>query len=200
MGAGYATGFSTTTSTTTSASNANAANVFGQSAVVPNSLSPYAGLVTNPANVGVSFDGLWGVVSADALVFKVDLSGLPGGQTFYTDIYLKNFSSVNPWSAEQFKWLQFDCTAADPVGSDYTAGYAVAATNVVGDAKPKLMNVTAADAHVSFASLAGAKKYCFLIHSATPHADDNAGTFLTRPDTSAAPGAPQFTAVVNRSA
>jgi hypothetical protein len=198
LGAAWATGFGSSQSTT-SANNATATRVFGQSAAEPQTLSPYAAAVTNPANVAVTFDGLWGVIAADTLVFKVDLTGQVG--TYYTTIYLKNFSSGNPWASEQYKWLEFDCSSANPLAADYTTAYGVVASNNAHE--PKLMNITGADAHVSFPTLAGGNKWCFGIQHSTGtnnHADDTSGTFLTRPDTSAAPGAPLFTAVVNRSA
>ncbi len=193
MGTAFATGFIETDST--AAGVDPAANVFGISADEAQDLSPYQGLLTNPGDLVIGFDGVWGVVTNDVTVFSVDLSLEGVAEVFYVDIYLNNYlaEQAQEWSAAQLKWLQVDCTAPD-----FDAAVAVPASDASGD--PKVMNITTTDAHVSFHSLAGGAEYCFGISEQEPHADDITGTFLTRSDNDVVPEAPDFTAIVNRSA
>ena len=202
LGAAWATGFATSQSTTNTASDPSATDVFGVGATAPATPSQYAGKIAKITDLAVGFDGLWGTVPADTTLFKVDLTGNDSnGEAmagkFYTDVYMTNFTSANPWSAQQYKFLEIDCSAADPVAADYDTAQALAPTTVAGDHQPKVMNVTSVDAHVSFQDLDAGSKYCFAIHS-TPQANDTAGTFLTRPDTASNPQAPLFTGIVNR--
>lgn len=201
MGTVYASGYATSDSTV-DGTNAGASNVFGTPANAPQSASPYQGTLTNPSDLAVTFNGLWGVIAADHVVFEVNLSSY-SGQTFYVDILVNN--SPTGWTTAQLKWLQFTCPDTDVSGSgandltsaDFDTQYAVAASNTAG--QPKLMNVTTTDSHVSFPSLAGGSRYCFGIKDMA-QADDDTGTILVRPQLSVAPTTPTFTAIVNRSA
>jgi hypothetical protein len=201
MSAAWATGFATSQTT---GSGSAAANAVGIGATDPQSESPYAGLVTENTALDITFDGLWGQIENDTIVFSADLTGLTG--TFYTDIYVDNLPFENTWTAAQFKWQQVDCTTPNWDTVDIEP-----ADDGVGE--PKLMNITTTDAHVSFPGLTGGNVYCFGLSSTDlstevadtsngedKHADDEDGTFLTRPDPSSLPTLPQFTAIVNRSA
>lgn len=205
MSTAWATGFGTSDSG--AAGTGPAQNAFGLGAVNPQSPSAYASAITNPGNLAITFDGLWGQIAADTTVFQVDLTGFTG--TFYSVIYVNNLPFQYPWSAAQLKWHQFDSACGDLDATDWDAVDTQAADDASG--APKLMNITTADAHVSFAELDGGSTYCFGIASTDLtsddpndgerlHADDINGTFLTRPDTAQVPTAPDFTAIVNRSA
>lgn len=204
MSTAWATGFA---SSDTQIDGTNAADdVFGESAAQPHSPSPYQGLVTNPGNLAITFDGLWGVIEDPAAVFAVDLSGRDASEEFFVDIYLRN--QPTGWSSAQLKWvMDTGCDVADPDTAGITAADAAAATDQRGDGAPKVMNITSTDAHVAFADLAGGETYCFGVAAAVPASQDATttgttfgGNFLTRPDVGATPTEPEFTAIVNRSA
>jgi hypothetical protein len=108
-----------------------------------------------------------------------------------------------------------------PLDATYASNYATTAADDDETAlTPKIMNMTEADARVTWSDLAGGDEYCFGIAQtpqdpgdATAQADDApgsengteafgalGGTFLRAAEGGGTPTAPQFVAVVNRQA
>jgi hypothetical protein len=185
LGSVWAFGFSTSSGTVGTA-NTTAALVAGTAGST--STSPYAGTITNPEDLAVTWDGNWGVLAADTTMFKVDLLAYPNTQTFFVEVYSRGVPTG--WTTLQLKFANL--TQDDGLACDATDDF-------TGAASTQVMPVTNSDAQVTFSGLAGGKVYCVGIDSATPRADDITGTFLRRPG-DAAPDVPSFTAMVNRSA
>jgi len=145
----------------------------------PNIPSPYAGLITNPENLTVDWNGFWGVLNNDTAMYKVDLSTAAAG-TYYSEVLVK--TTGTDWDAQQYKFELFmdaaTCDAATvlPLATDPEF---VQAIN---------MNVTTQDSYVSFANLSNGHVYCIGVRAINP-AEDNTGTFLRRPNDATFPTA-----------
>jgi len=148
------------------------------------SVSPLAGLVTNPEDLDVTWDGNWGVIAEDESMFLVDLSALDAGDTYFIEVYSRGVPTG--WTTLQLEFANLPAGTCDGT-DDFSAA-----------ASTQVMPITNSDAQVTFSGLAGGAVYCIGIADATPRADDIAGTFLRRPGDTA-PDVPSFTAMVNRS-
>jgi len=183
MGAVWATGFSVSQSA--NGADNEAIDVPGTNNVADASPSPYAALITNPEDLTVDWNGLWGFVAQDIAMYQVDLSGQAALDNFYVEIYVD--STDDDWSVQQYAFHRFDNPLDCAAGTDLTS--------LVPD-ESLTMAITDEDAFVSFDSLPGGATYCFGIE-AIAQADDETGTFLRRPDAGVFPTATQFTGVVN---
>jgi hypothetical protein len=183
MGSVWATGFSVSGSAN-GADNA-AVDVPGTDNVADASTSPYAGLITNPEDLTVDWNGLWGVVGGDVAMYEVDLSGEAALDNFYVEIYVD--STATDWSVQQYQFHRFDDPATCGAATDLTA---------LAPDESQTMAVTDEDAFVSFDALPGGAVYCFGIE-AIAQADNETGTFLRRPDETTFPTPTQFTGIVN---
>jgi len=179
MGAVWAVGIASSSGAI--GSSTAAAEVFG-AAPGAEPTSGYAGLVTAETALTIGFSGSWGVVAADTGMFEVDLT-LETAGTFFLGVFLDN----NPtgWTALQLDFVQVNtaCAAVD---------FSTPIDNSV-------MVIETEDAWAEFPSLAFGNTYCIGIAAATPKANDSAGTYIRRPG-GGSPTAPNFVAVLNRSA
>ncbi len=202
MGAAYATGFASTTNTDATNTTTGTPTLGSPSGANPNL---YGGLVT-PHALSYTFDGYYGTfVKTD--MFTVDLTVPDGqghtplaGETYYVDVVIANWTQLQPdWDTVDMNFKIMDCTASSP------ATYASASAT-------QMLNVDRVDAHVTFSGLAGAKKYCIGLDTATSATEEAAlaaagstgavaDTVLFRVSTASAPAnVPQFAATLNRSA
>ena len=152
-----------------------------------NSTSALAGRATSPEDLSIAFSGRWGVISSDASMFKIDLTGLSG--TYYASVLLTN--DPTGWETLQLKFARVTVTGS--VTCDSTTDFSSATTTAV-------MPVETLDSQVTFAGLAGGSVYCIAIPDSSPMARDAEGNFLRRRGPAATPVAPVFTATINRSA
>ena len=185
MGAVWAVGIASSTATLDIAGATDADVVFG-SAPGTAGTSEYAGLVSAHTALEIGFKGTWGKITADTPMFDVDLTTEAG--TFFLAVYLNN----NPagWAALQLEFRQVNttCDLAD------SADWAAAPVQSV-------MVVQNEDSWAVFDALtAGAGlEYCIGIESINK-ANDELGTYIKRPSKSSTPQAPEFIAILNRSA
>ncbi|MFQ5948173.1 MAG: hypothetical protein ACE5KX_04880 [Acidimicrobiia bacterium] len=183
MGVVWAVGVASSTAVVDTAGADPALQVFGTASAAPGA-SVYAGLLTAVTPLTIDFTGWWGRIDVDTTMFDVDLSAQSG--TFFVDVYLSN----NPtgWAALQleFRRVTKACGDVTLVSADWDA----AATSV--------MVVEDEDAYATFSGLAAPGVYCIGIRDIAPKANDSAGTFIRRPAGGAAPTAPVFAAVLNR--
>ena len=184
LGSVWAAGFNSSTATV-DGTPSTASPVNGTAGA--SSTAALAGKVTSPEDLSISFSGRWGVVSNDASMFKVDLTGLTG--TYYASVLLTN--DPTGWEALQLKFAQV--TVAPLVPCDSSTDFSMATTTAV-------MPVETLDAQVTFGGLAGGGVYCIGVADQTPKAADSNGTFLRRPGSAATPVSPVFLATLNRSA
>jgi hypothetical protein len=206
-GAAYASGFATDPPAVPTDLADDVANpMLGQNGAPLSSL--YSGTVAAAGSLDITtFDGVYGTL-LNTKLFEIDLAkmdpyGKPYAGTFYADVYVTNWTALGypaapEWSQLNFKFLQ---SAAGKDCSDAAFYTAPTAT--------QQLSVDRVDAHVTFSGLTGGNKYCIGLaqedalsqsgHTITAGVID--GTFITRPDTVVIPtAAPQFTAVMNRSA
>jgi hypothetical protein len=140
----------------------------------------------------LSFDwnGRWGSLAANTVMFKVDLSGsqFNGTRRYNVAVLLANTSTLTGWASLKLKFARADlaangsCTAADLTGSPH----------------PKVLDVDNQDAGVYWNTLPGDAVYCIGVEQST--GDDINGTFLRAAQDTAPTGFPDFIATVDRAA
>jgi len=136
----------------------------------------------------IAFDwqGRWGSIHANTVLFKVDLSGFTG-KTYNIATLLTNTTDLTGWASLQLKLEQKQIasgsSACDP--ADFT-----------GSTNDQLLNVDDQDAGVYWNGLAGDKVYCIGISAA--HGDDAAGTFLRAAQDTPPTSFPTFITTVDR--
>jgi hypothetical protein len=214
MGAAYATGFASSSGTSNDTNAGEATQLFGAPAA-PNP-SQYANMISATTPLALDFDGNYGTIAADTVLFTVDLThadpynnALAG--TYYTDVVLTNWSALGltggspAWDTLDLKFLAVECDAGfsawTPAGADGPTQASVQ------------MHVDRVDAHVTFSGMAHGHKYCIGLAPASATTEAAVlqaasggvvdGTVLFRPNaapTATVPAAPQFAATVNRSA
>ena len=178
MGVVWAAGFASSSATVNTAADADP--VFGTASSAAPS-SEYSGLVAENTALTIDLDGNWGRIAADTPMFDVDLTGVTG--TFFIDVVLAN--TPDGWSALQLEFVQFNSTCG--AVADWSAPDATS-----------VMVVETVDSYATFSGLPGGGSACIGIE-ATAKANDQSGTFI-RSAPGATPTAPEFVAILNRSA
>jgi hypothetical protein len=182
-GAVWATGFVTST-----ASNGAVDESPALTKTAPDvATSALFGKVTAPSVVAFDFDGRWGSIAADTVMFKVDLSGAQfAGKTYNIATLLANTSDLSGWASLQLKLEQVKLAAGAPC---------VAATfDKLQD--PKVLNFDDQDAGVYWNAVDGDSVYCIGI--AASSGDESAGTFLRAAQDTPPTAWPTFITTVDR--
>jgi hypothetical protein len=182
-GAVWASGFATATGAngTTGESPAMA-----KTAPTP-ATSALATTVSRVNDLSFDWDGRWGSLAANTIMFKVDLTGSQfNGKTYNVAVLLANTSTLTGWAS-----LQLEFSRADKL-----AGGSCAAADLTGSPHSALLNVDDQDAGVYWNALAGDAVYCVGVEAST--GDDAAGTFLRAAQDTAPTGFPSFIATVDR--
>ena len=144
---------------------------------------------TTTAVTPLSFDwqGRWGSIAADTVMFKVDLSGSDyAGKTYNIALLLANTSDMTGWASMQLKLERVDVAAGDPC----------VASAFDGTKNPKILNFDDEDAGVYWNAVDGDAVYCLGL-AASP-GDDAAGTFLRAAQDTAPTSFPTFITTVDR--
>ncbi len=184
-GAVWASGFATSTGNNrTGGSVESPALAKTASAVNTSALN---GKATAVDPLEFDWDGRWGSIDANTVMFKVNLSGASfAGKTYNIATLLANTSDLTGWASLQLKLEQVQVAAAgtcDP--ADFT-----------GSSNAKILNVDDQDAGVYWNGLAGDKVYCLGVSLA--HGDDAAGTFLRSAQDAPPTHFPSFITTVDR--
>jgi hypothetical protein len=144
---------------------------------------------TTTAVTALSFDwqGRWGSIAADTVMFKVDLSGSDyAGKTYNIATLLANTSDMSGWASMQLKIERVDVAASG----------ACVASAFDGTKNPKILNFDDEDAGVYWNGLAGDAVYCLGVNVAA--GDDVAGTFLRAAQDTPPTAFPTFITTVDR--
>jgi len=186
MGVIWAVGIATSTATVDDAGADPAVRIFGTESPAPG-VSEYAGLVTENTPLTIDFTGTWGRIDADTPMFDVDLTAESG--TYFVVVYINN--NATGWSVLQLEFEQINKACAATVPADWDTPDA-----------SSVMVVESEDAWAVFPDLASGvgADYCIGIEGITPYANDTAGTYIRRPSDTSSPTAPEFVALLNRSA
>jgi hypothetical protein len=144
---------------------------------------------TTVAVTPLAFDwqGRWGSVAADTVMFKVDLSGAGfAGKTYNIALLLTNTSVLTGWASMQLEAERVDeaasgsCTAADLDGTNHQ----------------QVLNFDDEDAGVYWNGVAGDAVYC--VGLASSPGDDTGGTFLRAAQDTPPSAFPTFVTTVDR--
>jgi hypothetical protein len=182
MGAVWATGFATN-------SGANG-TIAGSSAVTKSTPAAATSALSGTADpvtpLAFAWQGRWGSIATDTVMFKVDLSGSDyAGKTYNLAVLLTNTSVLTGWASMQLQLERVDeaasgtCTAGDLDGSNH----------------PEVLSFDDEDAGVYW-SVAGDAVYCLGLASSS--GDDLAGTFLRSAQDTPPSAFPTFIATVDR--
>jgi hypothetical protein len=182
-GAVWATGFSTISgangTTGGSPAIAKTAPTTGTSAL--------ASTVIPVDPLSFDWDGRWGSLAANTVMFKVDLTGSQfNGKTYNVAVLLANTSTLTGWSSLQLKFAR----------ADKLASGSCAAANLDTSPHAEVLNVDDKDAGVYWNGLAGDAVYCVGVEAST--GDDASGTFLRAAQDTAPTGFPRFITTVDR--
>lgn len=188
-GAVWASGFATS-------SGANRTGGTGESPALAKSApasatSALASTATAVDPLEFDWDGRWGSIDANTLMFKVDLTGSQfSGKKYNIATLVANTSDLAGWASLQ---LKFEMVQENASGTCDAADFD-------GSQNPKLLNVDDQDAGVYWSTLDGDKVYCIGVEAAP--GDDTAGTFLrSANDTPPTIGHfPKFITTVDRTA
>jgi hypothetical protein len=144
---------------------------------------------TTTAVTPLAFDwqGRWGSIAAQTVMFKVDLSGAAfTGKTYNLALLLANTSAMTGWASMQLKLERVDVAAA---GSCVASAFD-------GTNNPKVLNFDDEDAGVYWNGVAGNAVYCLGLDLAP--GDDSAGTFLRAAQDTPPTNWPTFITTVDR--
>ena len=144
---------------------------------------------TTTAVTPLAFDwqGRWGSVAADTVMFKVDLSGAGfAGKTYNVALLLTNTSVLTGWASMQLEVERVDEAAA---GS-------CSAADLDGTNNEQVLNFDDEDAGVYWNAVPGDAVYCLGLAAST--GDDAAGTFLRAAQDTPPSAFPTFVATVDR--
>jgi len=182
-GAVWASGFA-------SGTGANGATAISQAltkTAPSTATSALASTTTAVTPLAFDWQGRWGSIAADTVMFKVDLSGAAfAGKTYNLAVLLANTSNMSGWASMQLKLERVDVAAA---GS-------CAASAFDGTQHPKLLNFDDEDAGVYWNGVAGDAVYCVGVNAAA--GDDAAGTFLRAAQDTPPTAWPTFITTVDR--
>jgi hypothetical protein len=182
-GAVWATGFASVTGANGTAA---ASPVLTKTAPAA-ATSALSGAVTAVTPLAFAWQGRWGSIAADTVMFKVDLSGSDyNGKTYNLAVLLTNTSVLTGWASMQLQIERVDeaasgsCTAADLDGTNH----------------PQVLNFDDEDAGIYWNGVAGDAVYCLGLASSP--GDDLAGTFLRAAQDTPPTAFPTFVTTVDR--
>jgi len=185
-GAVWATGFASSTSV----SNAMTDSAALTKTAPVDDPSHFLGVTTDVGPLTIDWDGRWGAVAADTLLFQVDLTDAKFDPTFDYNIatLLANRAgtALTGWSSLQLE-----------VQLNEAAGASCAASDLDGS-NLEILRLDDQDAGVYWNALPGGEVYC--IGVAQSDGDDVAGTFLRAAGETAPTGQPMFITTVDRTA
>jgi len=145
------------------------------------------GKVTAPTALSFDWEGRWGSIAADTVMFKVDLSGgAYAGKTYNLALLLANTSDLSGWASLQLELEMVEVAAGAPC----------VATAFDGDTEDQLLNFEDEDAGVYWNGVDGDAVYCLGL--ALSDGDDGAGTFLRAAQDLPPTAFPSFITTVDR--
>jgi hypothetical protein len=183
----WASGFATST-------GANRTGGSGESPALAKSApaaatSALASTATAVDPIEFDWDGRWGSIDANTMMFKVDLTGSQfAGKKYNIATLLANTSNLTGWASLQ---IEFEMVQENASGTCDAADFD-------GTQNAKLLNVDDQDAGVYWSTLDGDKVYCIGVDAA--HGDDPAGTFLRAAQDTPPSNFPRFITTVDRTA
>jgi hypothetical protein len=181
-GAVWATGFASV-----SADNGTAVGSPAVTKSAPaTATSALAGTVTDEAELLFDWNGRWGSIAADTLMFTVDLSDMDSANTYNVALLLANTSVLTGWASLQ---LEVERVA---IAADGTCN----ASDFDGNTNARILNFDDEDAGVYWNGLAGEAVYCLGV-AASP-GDDVNGTFLRSANDTPPTDFPTFITTVDR--
>ncbi len=149
--------------------------------------SALASTTTSVTPLAFDWQGRWGSIAADTVMFKVDLSGAAfAGKTYNVALLLTNTSVLTGWASMQLEVERVDVAAS----GSCTAG------DLDGTNNPQLLNFDDEDAGVYWNALAGDAVYC--VGVASSPGDDVGGTFLRSAQDTPPTAFPTFVTTVDR--
>jgi hypothetical protein len=151
--------------------------------IATNTLS---GTVTDETPLAFDWNGRWGSIGADTLMFTVDLSDEEATKTYNIALLLANTSVLTGWASMQLEIERVD----------KAAGGTCVANDFNGATNPKVLNFDDEDAGVYWNALAGDAVYCLGVAQST--GDDVAGTFLRSAQDTPPSAFPTFITTVDR--
>jgi hypothetical protein len=188
-GAVWATGF---------ASSTGVSNAMTDSAALTKTApvddpSHFAGVTTDVSPLTIDWDGRWGAVSNDTVLFQVDLTDAKFDPAFDYNIatLLANRAgnALTGWSS-----LQLEVRLNEAAGASCVTGDLAGADPL----DIEVLRLDDQDAGVYWNALAGGQVYC--IGVVQSDGDDVAGTFLRAADETEPTGQPMFITTVDRTA
>jgi hypothetical protein len=149
--------------------------------------SALASKATAVTPLAFDWQGRWGSIAADTVMFKVDLSGAAfAGKTYNLAVLLANTSDMRGWASMQLELERVDVAAS---GSCTASAFD-------GTQNNQLLNFDDEDAGVYWNAVPGDAVYCLGL-AASP-GDDNAGTFLRAAQDLPPTHFPRFITTVDR--
>jgi hypothetical protein len=149
--------------------------------------SALSGTTAAVTPLAFAWEGRWGSIAADTVMFKVDLSGSDyAGKTYNIALLLTNTSVLTGWASMQLEVERVDeaaagsCTAADLDGTNHA----------------EVLNFDDEDAGVYWNGVAGDAVYC--VGLASSPGDDTGGTFLRAAQDTPPSAFPTFVTTVDR--
>jgi hypothetical protein len=145
------------------------------------------GTIDDESALAFDWNGRWGSIAADTLMFTVDLSGADyNGKTYNVALLLANTSVLTGWASLQLEVERVAIAAAGTCD----------ANDFDGNTNARILNFDDEDAGVYWNGLAGDAVYCLGV-AASP-GDDVAGTFLRSAQDTPPSAFPTFIATVDR--
>jgi hypothetical protein len=182
-GAVWATGFAT-------GSGANGATAISPAltkTAPSTATSALAGTTTAVTPLSFDWQGRWGSIAADTVMFKVDLSGANyAGKTYNIALLLANTSDMSGWASMQLELERVDVAASGTC----------TASAFDGTQNPKVLNFDDEDAGVYWNGVPGDAVYCLGVNTAP--GDDVDGTFLRAAQDTPPTAFPTFITTVDR--
>jgi len=149
--------------------------------------SALSGTVTKVSDLSFDWEGRWGSIASDTVMFKVDLSDAKfNGKKYNVALLLANTSAMSGWASMQLKIERVDVAAN---GSCTASAFD-------GTQNPEILNFDDEDAGVYWNGLDGEAVYCLGVNTA--HGDDADGTFLRAAQDTAPTAFPTFITTVDR--
>jgi hypothetical protein len=182
-GAVWASGFATSTADNRTGGTAGSPALVKTAPTVATNDLEHKSSAVDPLEF--DWDGRWGSIDADTLMFQVDLSTFSASKHYNIATLLANTSQLTGWATLQ---LKLELVAA--------AGATCDVTDLAGTTDPEILNSDDQDAGVYWSNLAGGAVYC--IGAKTAHGDDAAGTFLRSSADTPPTDFPTFITTVDR--
>jgi hypothetical protein len=145
------------------------------------------GTVTKINDLTFDWQGRWAKIAADTTMFEVDLSALPGGNTYNLALLVANTTVLTGWASTQLEVERVDVAA----GGDCSA-----ATYAHSGPHADLLHFNDQDGGVYWTGVAGHAVYCIGVSNTSGDVSD--GTFLRGAQDAPPTGFPVFIATVDR--